>query len=147
MGSRINPPCLNRISAITMESTKSSLLANGKPATSSTSSSAQRVAGTQHSPEATISVTEFKRANLSPEPLCGVNSDTGSPIRRISWYIATPELFFSTINASGSQASYSSMHISLSSGNSILLFILFKSMRLYASVSSFIKTPHVVSAV
>ena len=53
---------------MTVESTKSSLLINGKPAISSITSSAHRVGGTQHRPDAIISATEFSRASLSPDP-------------------------------------------------------------------------------
>ena len=67
-GSRIKPPERNRIRAMTVQSTKSSLDPKGKLATSSTNSSAHLVLGTQQVPDATISVTEFNLAVLSPEP-------------------------------------------------------------------------------
>ena len=104
--------------AITVLSTKSSLAMNGNPAISSTNSSAQRVCGTQHIPDLTMSATEFNRANLSPLPRCGVYSPTGIPVRRSSWYSAVPLDFFSTMKLSGSHSRYSSMANSLSSGNS-----------------------------
>jgi len=67
---------------------KSSCGAAGNPATSSTSSSAQRFCGIQTIPDFTMSATEFRRANLVLglflDPRTGVYSCTMIPIRRSS---------------------------------------------------------------
>ena len=66
-----------------MESTKSSLAPAGKSLHSSITSLAHRLSGAQTIPDENKSETAFTRLILSC-PLPGVNSETGTPMRRNS---------------------------------------------------------------